>query len=385
MNNQYSLVLPSNVICGSGVLEKLADIVKDNEISSIAVFVDQGVYGSGAVDSILKRLVSIVSRVTVITDVPPEPEEGQVKEIFEKANYHGIQMIVAIGGGSVIDTAKIVSVMLTNPEYIEKLSDSSLIKNKGICLVAVPTSAGTGAEATPNAIILIPEKKLKVGVVHKYFIPSYVILDPELTRTLPKSITAATGIDAYCHCIETYISRKSNAFSSMFSLEGLRLIKENLIRAYNDGSDMEARECMLRAAFCGGIAIASSSTVAVHALSYPLGGSYRIPHGVSNAILLPYVMSFNMDSIGQKVYPIADALGIDTKGLSSHETGERVTEDIFKLVRQVNIPDGLKGYGIKVTDIECLTRSASGVRRLLDQNPKDMSMDDIKAIYEKLI
>lgn len=176
-----------------------------------------------------------------------------------------------------MDTSKIISVMMTNPGYYDDLTDQSKIVNRGAPLLVAPTSAGTGSEATPNAIVLIPEKKLKVGVVHPYFLPCRVLLDPELTKSLPKSVTASTGVDAFCHCIETYISRKTNPFARVFGLKGIELISKYLRRAYEDGSDMEARENMLLAAFYGGVAITASSTVAVHALSYPLGGTYRHP------------------------------------------------------------------------------------------------------------
>jgi Alcohol dehydrogenase, class IV len=385
MNKQYNLEVPSNIICGCGTVSKLAQIVQARGVHSIAIIIDGGVLKSGVVDETLKQLQTSVLHVTMVSDVPPEPEDRQVMSIYEEVKNSGAELIIAIGGGSVMDTSKFVAVMLKNPEFLADLSNKELIREPGVPLIVVPTSAGTGSEATPNAIVLIPAKKLKVGVVHKYFLPSQVVLDPELTKSLPQAVTASTGLDAFCHCIETYISKKGNPFCDMFALEGLRLISANLRRAYNDGNDIEARENMLRAAFYGGVAISCSSTVAVHALSYPLGGAYRIPHGISNAILLPYVMAFNMDAIPDKVLPIANAMGIDTQGLSVETAGKKVIDEIFSLAHDVNIPDNLEKYGITPADLEFLTKSASEVHRLLDQNPKAMTLDDIRSIYKQLL
>lgn len=381
----YTLRVPETVISGVGCISELPGLIQAAGKENIAVFADGGALRSGAIDGTLEELKRSCARVTVVNDVPPEPEDGQVREIFDRVKGCGAELIVAIGGGSVMDTAKMISVMMTNSDYYDDLTDQSKILHRGAPLLVAPTSAGTGAEATPNAIVLIPEKKLKVGVVHPFFLPTTVLLDPMLTKSLPQPVTAATGLDAFCHCIETYISRKTNPFAQTFALQGLKLISENLRRAYADGSDMEARGNMLLAAFYGGVAITSSSTVAVHALSYPLGGSFRIPHGVSNAILLPFVMEYNMDAIPQYVVPIAQAMGIDTQGLSAEETGKEIVKAIFALTSDMKIPNSLKEFGVREEDLEFLTESASNVHRLLDQNPKDMSLDDIRSVYRQLL
>ena len=384
MQKEFTLQIPESVICGAGCIDRLPEMIREAGKTNIAVFADIGALKSGSIDKVLEELKKEF-KVTLVDDVPPEPEDRQVRAIFDEVKSCGAELIVAIGGGSVMDTTKMIAVMMTNPDYYDDLTDKSKIVNKGAPLYVAPTSAGTGSEATPNSIVLIPEQKLKVGVVHPYFLPAKVLLDPMLTKSLPQSVTAATGLDAFCHCIETYISRKTNPFARLFGLKGIELITANLRKAYADGTDMEAREAMLLAAFYGGVAITASSTVAVHALSYPLGGTYRIAHGVSNAILLPYVMQFNMDAIPDCVTPIAEAMGIKTEGLSVEEQGQKVVDEIFALCRDVKIPDSLKPYGVKEEDLESLTVAASEVHRLLDQNPKDMSLDDIRSIYKQLL
>lgn len=384
MLDKYSLLMPQSVRCGRGTIYELPELIDSWKVKTIAMVIDHGVSKNEAVENIARQLSSLYQTI-IITDVPKEPEEGQVRAIADRILNTGAELIVAIGGGSVMDSAKFFSVMMTNPGYYDDLTDRSKIQRRGIPLICLPTSAGTGSEATPNAIILIPEKHLKVGVVHDYFLPSQVILDPLLTQTLPQSYTASTGLDAFCHCLETYISKKTNPFARTFGLEGLRLISQNIRRAYQDGNDLQAREAMSVAAFYGGVAITASSTVAIHALSYPLGGTYRIAHGISNAILLPYVMKFNIDAIEKDIPAICSAMGLDVSGEPVTRQGEAMIEEIFRLCRDLNIPENLKPFGVPEDDLDRLAQSASEVHRLLDQNPKTMSLEDIKSIYLQLL
>lgn len=384
MLEQFTLTVPGNVHCGNGALNKLPQLLRDKRVSNVALIVDRTVSKLSVFEGLYSNLKNEYS-ILMETGVPAEPSEFQVRDVADRFLKHNVDILVAIGGGSVMDTAKFIAVMMTNPDFYEDLTDKEKIVNKPVPLICIPTSAGTGSEATPNAIILIPEKQLKVGVVHNYFLPADVILDPAMTRSLPKSVTAATGLDAYCHCIETYISKKTNPFARLFGLQGIRLISKYLRRAYDDPDDMEAREAMAIAAFYGGVAITSSSTVAVHALSYPLGGTYHIAHGISNAILLPHVMKYNMDAIESCIPELCEAMGLDVGNLSVEKQGKLLIEEIFNLCRYVNIPESLIPYGVKPEDLEKLAVSASEVHRLLDQNPKDMSIEDMKSIYIQLL
>ena len=350
---------------------------------NIVILTDKGVYGTGITAKAEKILSDYNTKI--VKDVPPEPEYNQVLNIYNKVKNDNFDMIVAIGGGSVMDTAKILAVLFTNPAYAEDILNPSLIKNRGIATVFIPTTAGTGSEATPNSIVVVPEKELKVGIVNSNFIPDYVILDAEMTLKLPQSVTASTGVDAFCHAIECFISKKANPFSDMYALKAISLISKSIRNAYNNGEDISAREDMLLAAFYGGMCIASSSTVAVHALSYPLGGKYRIPHGISNAILLPYVMEYNADYVEDKFKDVALAMGIDIKNKNCNEISKEVINEIFKMTEDIKIPRDLKKYGITKDDLENLVEGASGVTRLLDNNPKPMTKDDIRNIYLKIV
>ncbi|MGE4284344.1 MAG: iron-containing alcohol dehydrogenase, partial [Clostridia bacterium] len=208
MTNIYEMGLPRRVIVGCGSISEISAIIKDAGIQNILILTDQGVYGTGITLKAEKLLSEYNTRL--IKDVPREPEYKQVVEIYEEIKNEKIEVILAIGGGSVMDTAKMLAVLATNPAYAEDLLNPSIIKNKGITTIFIPTSAGTGSEATPNSIVVVPEKELKIGIVNQNFIPDYVILDAEMTLKLPPSVTASTGADAFCHAIECFISKKAN-------------------------------------------------------------------------------------------------------------------------------------------------------------------------------
>jgi len=383
MTKMFEMGLPRRVIAGEGATSEILNIVEETGLNNILLLADGGAYRAGSITKIEEMLSRF--NVTLLNDSPPEPEYKQVLETYNRMKDNNIEMIIAVGGGSIMDTAKILSAISTNPDYAEDLLNPDLIKNRGLLTIFVPTSAGTGSEATQNSIVVVPEKELKVGLVNSNFIPDYVILDAEMTIKLPPSVTAATGVDAFCHAIECFISKKSNPFSDMYALKAINLISKNLRKAYTDGTDISARENMLLAAFYGGLCIASSSTVAVHALSYPLGGKYRVPHGVSNAILLPFIMEYNADHVLDRFKDVAIAMELDIENKSDEEIGDLVVEEIFNLTKDLNIPNNLKDYGITLEDLDGLVEAAAGVTRLLDNNPKEMNKEDIRNIYLKLM
>lgn len=385
MSEVYSIGMPRKVFSGLNSILKIEEIIKICGAKKVVLITDKGVFNAGILEKPIELLKSLNVEINIINDVPTEPEKKQVMGIFNEANKFKADLIIAIGGGSVMDTSKLIAVLMKNEAYRENIFDTSLIKENGVKTVMIPTSAGTGAEVTPNSIVIIPEKELKVGIVTEKFIGDYVILDPQMTKSLPAHITASTGIDAFCHCIECFISKKANPISDIFALKGINLISKYIRRACKDGNDMVARENMLLAAFYGGLSISSASTVAVHALSYPLGGKYRIAHGVSNAMLLPYVMEFNSDSILDKLEMVASEMNIEIVGLSKEEIGKKVISEIYTLVKDLNIPSDLTKLGVTKEDLETLVDAAAKVTRLLSNNPKEMTRDDMKDIYSKLL
>jgi alcohol dehydrogenase class IV len=323
--------------------------------------------------------------VNVIDTIPPEPEAEQVEALFETLSGTDYALVVGVGGGSVLDSAKLFAALLADNPSINELVAGASLGRRGPTTLMIPTTAGTGSEATQNAIVSVPAEKRKVGIVSQHLVPDVVILDPEMTRSLPPKMTAATGIDALCHAIECFYSNKANPFSDMLALESIKLIFKSLLSAYRQPSDRGAREDMLLAAYYGGMCIATSGTTAVHALSYPLGGIYHVPHGVSNAILLAPVLRYNMDHIIDALNRVAEVIPLDTANLSKEEIALEVIAKIEALIRAVEIPEKISQLGIAAPDLEALVDSAAKVTRLLNNNPKPMSKADIKAVYESIL
>ncbi|MBI5603271.1 MAG: iron-containing alcohol dehydrogenase [Deltaproteobacteria bacterium] len=381
----YSLLNVRRIIAGPGSLSRVHEIPASYGARKILMITDQGVWDAGLIEKPKEILESAGYGVEIIHQTPPEPAVDQVKAIFREAQEQGGQMIIGIGGGSVMDVAKLVSVLLTNDLSLEQLIGGAEITRQGLPTLMVPTTAGTGSEVTQNAIVLVPEEQVKVGIVSSKLVPEVVILDPLLTVKLPPAITAATGMDALAHAIECYISKKANPFSDTFALKTVSLISKGLRRAYKNGQDIEAREEMLLGALFGGLCIATSGTTAVHALAYPLGGRYRIPHGLSNAVLLPHVMKFNLDATEDRFKDLALAMGLPVSGLASRQAAERMIENLYALNADLNIPAGITDWGVTEADLEELVESASRVTRLLDNNPRPMTKSDMRAIYRRLM
>ena len=382
----FKCLLPSTIVYGPGKANELDSLLAGEHILFIS---DKGVQGAGVADSVLAACRKGAASFSEYWDVPPEPTEQQVEVVATAVDRPGLSVIVAMGGGSVMDMAKFVSVMVQGGPSMVDMFEGRLPAGKQVKLVMIPTTAGTGSEATPNSIALRPALNLKVGVVCPHFMPDYVVLDPELLCGLPPHITAATGLDALCHALECFVSNKANPISDMFALESMRLTFQSLQKAYENGEDIEARGDTLLAAFYGGVCIASSGTNAVHALSYPLGGRYRIPHGVSNAILLAPAFAYNMDACTAKLAQVAGlaaaARGESLAGKSEQQRAQYLVDFLAALTRNLKIPASLEELGIPATDLDWLVDAAFEVKRLLNNNPKPLDKNDIRAIYTSIL
>jgi alcohol dehydrogenase class IV len=383
--SEFEVLSTSKLVFGVGAVSKVSEIVAGlcRKGDKVMLLTDRNIAKTGVPDRIAMALSEEGFRVETIDALPAEPTDAELDAFAVKVRGIGTAVMVAVGGGSVIDATKILSVLAVNGMATTRLVDVG-VPCKGIPFVAVPTTAGTGAEATPNAIVLFPERDLKIGIVSPHFIPDRVILDPSLLVGLPQPLTASTGIDAICHLLECYIGRKANPFSDMCALEGLRLMADGLPKAFTSGSDLEARSKTMFAAYLGGTCIASSGTNVVHALSYPLGGTFRIPHGVANAILLVPSMELIAESAPDRLALAAKALGLGDEGGSA--AGAAALVGYLKhLVDGLGIPKNLEKYNVMVEDMDALVEAAFGVRRLLDNSPVQLKKDDIRTIYRKVI
>ena len=294
-------------------------------------------------------------------------------------------LIIAIGVGSVMDAAKLCCVLKDADYTIKDLLNDPMLAKKQIKTVMIPTTCGTGSEATCNAIVAVPEEQSKKGIVNDSMIPDYVVLDSNMIRKLPKSIVAATGVAALAHVVECFTSKKATPFSDTYAAAGAKLIFHNIREAYNNPDNMEAKSNMMTGAFYGGVAITGSGTTAVHALSYPLGGKYHIAHGVSNAILFAHVMEFNKDACSKRLAILCDAVYPELAGKSEDEKAQYMIDQIADIVKVTNIPTDLKEFGVKPEDLDFLVDAGSKQQRLLVNNMKELSLDDIRNIYLKVL
>lgn len=382
MMEGYMLQIPQKVFSGNYSLENLNSITSN--ITKIALFTDKRISETGLISEVLKYLKG--KQVTVFDNLPTEPSCDQAQTVVDEFSKNRYDMLIAVGGGSVMDVAKLASVMIGSDYKVRDLLDNQKIMKKGIKTLMIPTTAGTGSEATPNSIVSMPEKELKVGIVNSELMADYVILDEVMIRNLPRNIAAATGLDALTHAIECFTSNKANPFSDTFALEALDLILNNIERSCDDPYAYDAKNAMLIGAFYAGVAITSSGTTAVHALSYPLGGKYHIPHGIANAMLLVPIMRFNETACRGRFAQIYDRAA---KGKKSAETTKEksdwVLHRLIEIVNNLDIPKRLRAYGIEEKDIEQLAESGMNVKRLLNNNVRNITKEDAKQLYSEIL
>ncbi|MET3823780.1 alcohol dehydrogenase class IV [Burkholderia sp. PvR073] len=384
----YHFQTVKHIVHGAGSLGTLADKLSllDTPVERIALITQPAMEELGIADRVIELLNAKDVDVRIIRGVEPEPTIGNVETVYqEQIAPFAPQAILSIGGGSVLDAAKLFAVRLTNDEPLRNWLGIDLIKHPGVPMILVPTTAGTGSEVTPNAIVTLPDEALKVGIVSRHLLPQIVILDAELTLGLPKPITAATGMDAFVHALESYISTKANPISDMYAMESMRLIGANIVEAYENGRSLKAREAMMLGSMYGGLALTAAGTAAVHALAYPLGGMFNVTHGVANAMLLPHVMAFNLDAIESRLSNVARALDLASKTDADPVAARKLIAKMEEWTAAVDIPQDLRKFGVSEEHLDALAVAASKVKRLLGNNPKALTLDDMKSIYSRLL
>lgn len=386
MLTKYNLKMPHEIFSGEDALENLKSVLTGNGVKKVAVFTDRGIEGAGLLELPMEKIRQTGVETVVLNDLPPEPTYAQAQVLVDAFKASGADFIVAVGGGSVMDTAKLASILATDEYGVKELLDTPLRGKKCVKTLMIPTTAGTGAEATPNAIVAVPEKELKVGIVNPAMIADYVILDAAMIKKLPRKIAAATGVDALAHAIECWTSNKANPFSDLFAMEALDLILNNIMEACDNPDAMEAKTRMLIASFYAGVAITASGTTAVHALSYPLGGKYHIAHGVSNAILLAPVMRFNEPMCRGKFAQAYDRCVHGEKTcVTEEEKSAYIIAWLEKIVKDLDIPTSLKEFGVPAEDLDGLVEAGMQVQRLLVNNMRTVTPEDAKKLYLEIM
>jgi alcohol dehydrogenase class IV len=324
--------------------------------------------------------------VSVYADVTAEPDTDMVEHGLKQFQTHRCDGIVALGGGSVIDTAKTISVLATNNGTVKQFMGVDKVPKPGAGLIAIPTTSGTGSEVTRVVVIADSESKLKMSGRSKAYVPNVAILDQKLTISMPKSLTAATGIDALTHAIEAYVSRQANEFSDLLALNAVKLIWGSIRQAWHDGSDEDARENMLIGSFQAGIAFSNASVGLVHSMSEPLGACFHIPHGLSNAMLLPAVSEFSVNGAVSRYAQIARCMDLTNMSPVEEDCCRSLTDALFKLNRELEIPSPMS-FGIDETSyeehVEKMANDAVAAGSTTN-NPVIPTVDKIREIYHKV-
>lgn len=375
-----SMNLPRQVFAGEGAMNGLPALLKWHQRA--AVLTDKAIRAAGLLKTIELHLEEAGMPYTVFDNLVPEPTVYQASDAIKLIREAKADVLIAVGGGSVMDVAKLASVLDTDDYTLFDLLDQPQLARKTTATIILPTTAGTGAEATPNAIVTLPEKALKVGIVNSALVADTVVLDAELIRNLPQKIAASTAVDALCHAIECFTSNRATVLSDLYALEALRLIHFNIEPACRQGeADMQAKESLLMASFYAGVAIAAAGTTGVHALSYPLGGRYHIPHGLSNAMLLLPVMRFNEPACQDRFALVYDRLNPGGALKDTAEKSAWLLRRLEEMVSRVGLSEKLGDFGITHEDLDELVTAAMQVTRLLVNNKREITAKDARNIY----
>ncbi|USD23297.1 iron-containing alcohol dehydrogenase [Microbulbifer variabilis] len=371
-----------SIINGPGGLNKISEICDQLNITKLLVVTDQGIVNCGLVKKLKEQLHSKFA--TIIFDgVSADPKEQIVLSAVALAKQHNVDGVIGFGGGSSMDTAKVVAVMMDSNQPLEQLYGLERVQGGRVPLVLIPTTAGTGSEVTPIAVLTTGETT-KDGIVSKQLLPDVALLDAQLTLGLPAHVTAATGIDAMVHAIEAYTSKhKKNAYSDMLAKQALLLLSRNIEQATHHGEDIDARQNMLLGACLAGQAFANAPVAAVHALAYPLGGHFHVPHGLGNSLVLPHVMRFNQSDTAKLYSELAPYI---CEHINTSQSDQKVCSDLIafieRLIERLKLPRTLKQLDIGEHHLEVLATDAMLQTRLLINNPKPLSHDDALLIYQ---
>lgn len=369
----------STVISGYQTLNDIGYLLENRQ--HVLLVTDKNIAGIPTVQTLIGQIGNKVATVKMVDSVPPEPSQHDVAAILATLETQGIDLVIGVGGGSVLDVAKLLSVLcVDNAPTLEALLNGEKPQAR-TASVLIPTTAGTGSEATPNAILAIPEKETKVGIISPVMLPDYVVLAPELTTSMPAHIASSTGIDALCHLIECFTATVSNPVSDNYALTGLKKLFTSLETTVADPTNLAARLDMLWASYYGGAAIAHAGTHLVHALSYPLGGKYHLPHGVANAILLAPCMRFVRPAAVAKFAQAYDLLPEADHSLSDEQKSFALVDYFSALVKRLKLPASLDELGINADHLPYLVEAALDVQRLMKNVPAPVTASDVRDVY----
>ena len=374
---RVTLLQPNKLVLGCGALAECNRELSERGFQRILVVTAPPI-------AKLAAPLAELPGVVVYDRIDREPTFAMFEQLLAEAQKVRPEAVVGLGGGSVLDVAKLVAALADGRQQIGDVLGIGRLAGRSAFLACLPTTSGTGSEVSPNAILLDTTDRLKKAVISPHLVPDASYMDPELAVGMPPAVTASSGMDALTHCIECYANRAAHPAVDLYALEGIRLIGANLERAVVHGEDLSAREAMMRASLYGGLCLGPVNTGGVHALAYPLGGEFEIPHGVSNAVLLPYVLEFNLPAMPERYAEIAVALGAPRLA-DPVATARAGIERIRQLIRACGLPGTLSELGVPESAIPRMVESAMTVTRLLKNNPREITPEDAERIYRSAL
>lgn len=381
MNATHLFQTTPRIVMGPGCLSQIQSEIQRLGGNKVMLVTDPGIVQAG----IAGRLEEILAKAGIAFDrfdqVTPDPSLEVASQAIEALRASGAQVVIGLGGGSAIDIAKTAALLADSGGKLNDYFGIDLVPKPGRRTVIIPTTAGTGSEVTPIVILSDEAEKLKKGIVSPYLIPAVALLDPVLTLGLPPQVTAATGMDALIHGVESFTSKNAYPMTDMLACRAIELIAANIRTAYANGQDLAARSRMLEGSLLAGMAFANAGVTAVHAFAYPIGAEFHIPHGVANSIMLASVMEFNMLGNLNKFARMAALLGENTAGMSERQMALAAVQALRTLSADLQIPKHLSQFGVKETDIPMLAEGVMKVTRLLANNPRLMTRKDAERIY----
>jgi alcohol dehydrogenase class IV len=370
------------ILMGAGCIEQIGPEVKALKGKKVLIVTDPGIIRAGLLEPILPLLKKAGIPTALFDQVEPDPHIEIVDQALARLKEEKCNMVIGLGGGSSLDIAKLAAAMAVNPGHISDYFGVDLLVRPGLPLICIPTTAGTGSEVTPIAILSDAAEHLKKGVVSSHLLPGLALLDPLLTLGAPPAVTAFTGMDAMIHAIEAYTSVNANGLTDHLAFRAIELTSGNILTAYARGEDLNARAKMLEGSLLAGMAFANAGVTAVHAFAYPLGGEFHhIPHGLANAVMLPHVLRFNMLGNLPKFADVASALGVAAGELTNRQAAEEGLEVIEELMTDLEIPSRLRDMQVPEDAIPKMAQGVMKVTRLLANNPRRITLQDAERIY----
>ncbi|MDE1570438.1 iron-containing alcohol dehydrogenase [Aquabacter sediminis] len=364
------LARPPRILFGSGTVASVPRWIAEKGFSRILVVADA--FNAARID-----LLGLQGEVTVFGEVKPEPDVPNLEALLARAGAAQAEVVIGFGGGSAMDLAKLAAVLPGSGQSLAEVVGPEKVNAKGAALIQVPTTAGTGSEAGTRALVTDPITQNKLAVQSLHMQADLAVVDPDLTLSVPPAVTAATGVDALAHCVEAFTSRKAHPTIDLYALEGARLVGKHLAAAIRDGSNTEARAGLALASLYGGFCLGPVNTTAGHAVAYPLGTRHHIAHGAANALIFPHVLAFNAPAVPEKTALVLEALGLKP----SADPAE-VLEATYGWCAALGCQMRLSAYGVPREDLPVMATEAHAIRRLLDNNPRDISREEILALYE---